>query len=104
MLRSIWGIKMKKTSVIGIAGGSASGKTSISRKIFDTFKDVKSVQVIRQDDYYKNQDHLEMSERLKTNYDHPFAFDNDYLLEQLKDLIDQKAIEKPIYDFVQHTR
>lgn len=95
---------MKKTLVIGIAGGSASGKTSISRKIFDTFKDVKSVQVIRQDDYYKDQAHLEMSERLKTNYDHPFAFDNDYLLEQLEDLIDQKAIQKPIYDFVNHTR
>lgn len=95
---------MKKPLVIGIAGGSASGKTSISRKIFETFKNVKSVQVIKQDDYYKNQDHLEMEERLLTNYDHPFAFDNDYLLAQIDDLINFKAIEKPMYDFVNHTR
>lgn len=95
---------MKKTLIIGIAGGSASGKTSISRKIFEEFKEVKSVQVIRQDDYYKNQDHLEMSERLKTNYDHPFAFDNDYLLDQVTKLIAKESIEKPKYDFVNHTR
>lgn len=95
---------MKKTLVIGIAGGSASGKTSISKKIFETFKDVRSVQVIRQDDYYKNQDHLAMSERLKTNYDHPFAFDNEYLFNQITDLINDKTVEKPKYDFVNHTR
>lgn len=95
---------MKKTLIIGIAGGSASGKTSLSRKIFEEFKDVKSVQVIRQDDYYKSQDHLEMSERLKTNYDHPFAFDNDYLLSHVKDLVSQRSIYKPKYDFVNHTR
>ncbi len=95
---------MKKTLIIGIAGGSASGKTSISREIFEAFKHVKSVQVIKQDDYYKNQDHLEMSERLLTNYDHPFAFDNDYLLSQIIDLMNQKPIEKPMYDFVNHTR
>ncbi len=95
---------MKKPLIIGIAGGSASGKTSISRKIVETFNDYKSVQVIKQDDYYKNQDHLEMSERLKTNYDHPFAFDNDYLLSQIKDLSSWKTIEKPVYDFVNHTR
>ncbi len=95
---------MKKTLVIGIAGGSASGKTSISKEIFNTFKDLKSVQVIKQDDYYKNQDHMPMEERLLTNYDHPFAFDNDYLLMQIKDLIAQKPIDKPMYDFVNHTR
>lgn len=95
---------MKKPLIIGIAGGSASGKTSISRKIFDTFKNVRSVVVIRQDDYYKNQDHLEMSERLKTNYDHPFAFDNGYLLNQIHDLVEGLKIEKPKYDFVNHTR
>lgn len=95
---------MKKPLVIGIAGGSASGKTSISRSIFDTFKNVRSVQVIKQDDYYKNQDHLAMEERLLTNYDHPFAFDNDYLLAQINDLIQLKSIEKPMYDFVNHTR
>lgn len=95
---------MKRPLMIGIAGGSASGKTSISNKIFETFKDFKSVLVIKQDDYYKNQDHLAMSERLKTNYDHPFAFDNDYLLNHLTDLMNYQKINKPIYDFVNHTR
>lgn len=95
---------MKKPLIIGIAGGSASGKTSISRRIAETFNDFKSVQVIKQDDYYKNQDHMEISERLKTNYDHPFAFDNDYLLCHLNDLLVWKSIEKPQYDFVNHTR
>lgn len=95
---------MKKPLIIGIAGGSASGKTSLSQKIFETYNDFKSVLVIKQDDYYKSQDHLEMSERLKTNYDHPFAFDNDFLLNHLRDLINYKQIEKPVYDFVNHTR
>ncbi len=95
---------MKKPLLIGIAGGSASGKTSISKTIAETFNDFKSVQVIKQDDYYKKQDHIKMAERLKTNYDHPFAFDNDYLLKQLGDLLKWKAIEKPVYDFVNHTR
>ncbi|NLC54627.1 MAG: uridine kinase [Erysipelothrix sp.] len=95
---------MKKPLIIGIAGGSASGKTSISRRIAETFNDFKSVQVIKQDDYYKNQDDMEMSERLKTNYDHPFAFDNDYLLCHLNDLLNWKPIDKPMYDFVNHTR
>lgn len=95
---------MKKPLIIGIAGGSASGKTSISRRIAETFNDFKSVQVIKQDDYYKDQDHLEMSERLKTNYDHPFAFDNDYLLSQINTLCKWQPVEKPVYDFVNHTR
>lgn len=94
----------KQTLVIGIAGGSASGKTSISKKIFEIFKEVKSVQVIRQDDYYKDQSHMPFEERLKTNYDHPLAFDQDYLIKQLGQLIDQQAIEKPVYSFTQHTR
>ena len=95
---------MKKPLIIGIAGGSASGKTSISRRISETFNDFKSVQVLKQDDYYKSQDDMAMSERLKTNYDHPFAFDNDYLICHLKELIEWHSIEKPMYDFVNHTR
>ena len=95
---------MRKPLIIGIAGGSASGKTSISKTIVKTFNDIKSVQVIKQDDYYKNQDHMKMEERLKTNYDHPFAFDNDYLLCQVDSLLRWESIEKPMYDFVNHTR
>ena len=59
---------------------------------------------IEQDSYYKNQSHLSFNERVRTNYDHPFAFDNDLLIEHLKDLLNNKPIEKPIYDFERHTR
>lgn len=95
---------MNKPIIIGIAGGSASGKTSIANKLRDTFSDEKSVLIIRQDDYYKDQSHMPMEERYKTNYDHPFAFDNEYMIEQLNDLIAGKTIKKPVYDFVEHTR
>lgn len=95
---------MKKTILIGIAGGSASGKTSISTQLKERYEDTNSVVIIRQDDYYKDQSYKTMEERLKTNYDHPSAFDNDLFVSQLTDLIERKAIKKPIYDFVQHTR
>ncbi|MGE8035201.1 uridine kinase [Lysinibacillus sp. KCTC 33748] len=89
--------------VIGIAGGSCSGKTSVTRAIYDVFRD-HSVVVIEQDFYYKDQSHLTFEERLGTNYDHPLAFDNDLLIEQLKKLLVRQPIEKPVYDYVQHTR
>ena len=95
---------MSKPIIIGIAGGSASGKSSISTRLKNKFADVKSVLIIRQDDYYKDQSDKPMEERIKTNYDHPFAFDNDLLIANLKDLIAGKTIEKPTYDFVNHTR
>jgi uridine kinase len=60
--------------------------------------------MLEQDAYYKDQAHLPMEERLKTNYDHPLAFDNDLLLEHLKQLLDRKSVEKPIYDYPNHTR
>ena len=95
---------MKKTTIIGIAGGTASGRTSISRQLQLQFQDVNSVTIIRQDDYYKDQSLLTMEERVLTNYDHPFASDNDLFLEHLNKLINGEPIEKPIYDFVNHTR
>ena len=95
---------MNKPIIFGIAGGSASGKTSISRKLFETFEKTNSVVIIKEDDYYKNQDHLPMSERIKTNYDHPFAFDHQLLIEHLNVLINGGTIEKPTYDYVNHTR
>ena len=76
-----------KPIIIGIAGGSASGKTSIAKIIQDTYKDTNSVVIIRQDDYYKDQSSKTMEERVKTNYDHPLAFDNDFLIEQLNMLL-----------------
>src|SRR5699024_1407611 len=64
----------------------------------------KSILVIEQDDYYKDQHHLPLEERMKTNYDHPLAFDNDLLIEHTSDLINQKSVEKPVYDYTIHTR
>lgn len=95
---------MKKPIIIGIAGGSASGKTSIAKKLYQTFEKTNSVVIIKEDDYYKDQSHLEMSDRIKTNYDHPFAFDHSLLIEHLNALINGNSIEKPKYDYVQHTR
>lgn len=93
-----------KAVIIGIAGGSASGKTSISQQIYQYFKGNHKVRVIKQDDYYKDQSHKTMEERIKTNYDHPFAFDTDLLVEHLALLKDKKTIKKPIYDYKNHTR
>lgn len=95
---------MKKPVIIGIAGGSASGKTSVARRLVETFDDTNTVTIIRQDDYYHDQSHMPFQERLKTNYDHPDAFDNDLLIRQIDDLAAGKAIEKPTYDYVNHTR
>lgn len=95
---------MKQAIIIGIAGGSASGKTSISKQLYEYFKGYHKVVIIKQDDYYKDQNHLLMEERKKTNYDHPFAFDTDLLVQHLQQLKNNQAIEKPIYDFTLHTR
>jgi uridine kinase len=95
---------MNRPIIIGIAGGSASGKTLISKRLKKAFESANSVIIIKQDDYYLDQSHMEMEERIKTNYDHPFAFDNDLLVTHLKQLINRQSIHKPTYDFVNHTR
>jgi len=77
---------VKRPVVIGIAGGSCSGKTSVTRAIYDVFRE-HSVVVIEQDFYYKDQSHLTFEERLGTNYDHPLAFDNDLLIEHIKKVV-----------------
>ena len=93
-----------KPILIGIAGGSASGKSSIAQRLKNEFSLTNSVVIIRQDDYYKDQTHLTMEERVKTNYDHPFAFDNDLLIEHLHCLMNGQAVEKPTYDYTVHNR
>jgi uridine kinase len=92
-----------KPVVIGVAGGTGSGKTSVTRSIIQRFTD-KTILMVEQDYYYKDQSHLPFEERLKTNYDHPLAFDNDLLINHLEDLIDEQSIEKPVYDYKMHTR
>lgn len=91
------------TTIIGIAGGSGSGKTSVTSKILKNLEGY-SVALIEQDYYYKDQTHLSFEERLKTNYDHPFAFDNDLLIQNLTDLRDGKTVKVPTYDYTIHTR
>ncbi|AIF66879.1 uridine kinase [Terribacillus saccharophilus] len=93
----------KKPIIIGVAGGSGSGKTSVTRSIYKRFTD-KTILVIEQDSYYKDQSHLPFEKRLNTNYDHPFAFDNELLMQHLQALGEQQSIEKPIYDYKIHTR
>lgn len=96
---------MKEQAVIiGIAGGSASGKTSIAHQFYDYFKGHHKLKIMKQDDYYKDQSHLVFEDRLKTNYDHPFAFDTDLLVEHLKKLKNKESIQKPTYDYTLHTR
>lgn len=94
---------MNHTTIIGIAGGSGSGKTSVTNEIMHNLEG-HSVALLAQDYYYKDQSHLSFEERLKTNYDHPFAFDNDLLIENLNDLRNGKSVEVPTYDYVNHTR
>ncbi|RTR35367.1 uridine kinase [Robertmurraya yapensis] len=94
---------MRKPVVIGVTGGSGSGKTSVTRAIYNKFKG-HSILMIEQDSYYKDQAHLPFEERLKTNYDHPLAFDNELLYEHIKMLQNNQSIEKPVYDYALHTR
>lgn len=89
--------------LIGVAGGSGSGKTTVAKELFRQFQN-DSVIMIEQDSYYKDQSHLSADERALTNYDHPFAFDNDLLLTHLQELLAGRAVEKPIYDFKVHNR
>lgn len=94
---------MRRPIVIGVTGGSGSGKTSVSRAILDKFTDV-SILLLEQDFYYKDQSELPFEERLKTNYDHPFAFDTDLFIKDLQKLIQYESIEQPVYDYSKHTR
>ena len=93
----------RKPVVIGVAGGSGSGKTSVTKSISKRFPK-QSILVIEQDYYYKNQSHLSFEERLNTNYDHPLAFDNDLLIKHIEKLLQSKPVNKPVYDYKMHTR
>lgn len=92
-----------KTLLIGISGGTGSGKSTVTKKLVELIKE-ENVAVIEEDSYYKDQSNISFEERVKTNYDHPFAFDNKLLIEHLKDLKTGKSIEKPLYDFELHNR
>ena len=88
--------------VLGIAGGTASGKTTVARKIHEAF--ASRVAFIDQDSYYRPLDHLSLEERRDVNFDHPDAFDSDLLVAHVKRLKSGGSVEKPVYDFVSSTR
>lgn len=94
---------MNKPVIIAVAGGSASGKTTVVDKIIASFNR-EDVTVIKHDDYYKDQSDMPMDERIKVNYDHPFSLDNDLMFKQILRLITGESIVKPVYDFENHNR
>lgn len=92
-----------KTILIGIAGGTGSGKTKLARELLKEYGPGE-VAVIEQDSYYKDLSDLSEEKRIKQNFDHPDAFEFDLLNENLKHLLNWKQVEIPIYDFSSHTR
>ncbi len=88
--------------VIGVVGGSGSGKTTVARAILEA-AGVRAA-FLDQDAYYQDLAHLSMDERRQVNFDHPDALDNDLLVAQLGALVHGEPIDKPTYDFARHTR
>ena len=89
------------TIFIGIAGGTGSGKTTLTEHLKQHFGD--DISVVHHDSYYKHQD-LPFEERCKQNYDHPDAFETDLMVKQLKELKSGKAIHCPVYSYADHQR
>ena len=98
--------QLDKPVIIGITGGSGSGKTTIAHEIAEGIaaQDKDRILILTQDSYYKDNTGLSMQERQHINYDHPNAFDMPLLEAQLNQLIHRKAIEMPTYDFTAHSR
>ncbi len=94
---------MKKNTVIGIAGGTGSGKTTVVKRIVNSFTEDQVI-MLPQDAYYKDQSHLPWEERKKINYDHPLAFDNDLLIEHIESLSRGEAVDLPVYSYITYTR
>jgi len=93
---------MNTPCIIGIAGGTGSGKSTFTNRLKSIFKD--QVTVLYYDNYYKAHDELPFEERKKINYDHPNAFETDLLIEHLTKLKNGEEIECPVYDYANHNR
>ncbi|MFD2166671.1 uridine kinase [Thalassotalea euphylliae] len=96
-----------KPTLIAVVGASASGKSLFAQTIYDELLPElghNAISIIKEDAYYRDQTHLEMEERVKTNYDHPNAFEHELLHDHLLSLIDGNAIESPVYCYKTHTR
>ena len=92
-----------KPFLIGIAGGTGSGKTTVARRIYESLH-LDSAVFIDYDSYYRELGHLSLEERQKVNFDHPDSLDNELFTEHLEALVAWRPIEKPVYDFTAHTR
>ncbi len=90
--------------IIAIAGGSASGKTTVIKEIIERLDNDMEITLISQDDYYKDLTNVSMEDRALVNYDHPDSFDNELLKQNLMDLISGKDILKPVWDYKIHNR
>lgn len=93
---------MDKIHVIGVAGGSASGKTTIVKKIQEYFGE--DIVVLGHDSYYKAHDDMDYEARSRLNYDHPNAFDTERMVEDVRKLIRGQAVDIPVYDYTIHNR
>ena len=93
---------MKKPVLIGIAGGTGSGKSTFTNRLKETFGD--RVSVVYYDNYYKRRDDLPFEERKKINYDHPDAFETEMLIRHLQQLREGQAVACPVYDYTVHNR
>lgn len=91
-----------KTIIIGIAGGTGSGKSTFTNLLKEEFRD--QVAVIYHDNYYRDQSHLTFEERTKTNYDHPDSIETELLIQHLNELKKGNPIQCPVYDYSQHNR
>jgi uridine kinase len=95
--------RMSRRILIGIAGGSGSGKTLVARNIVRELGSDRVV-IIDQDSYYKNLDDIPFRDREARNFDHPDAFDNELLKQHIRELLAGRAVEQPIYDYAEHRR
>lgn len=91
-----------KSIIIGIAGGTGSGKSTFTKKLKKEFKE--DVAVLYHDNYYRDQSDMTFEERKKVNYDHPDAMETELLVQQLQELKEGKAIDCPVYDYTAHNR
>jgi uridine kinase len=89
--------------IIGIGGGTGSGKTTVAKEVRKHFPE-ESVVIIHHDSYYLDRSSLPLREREKINYDHPDSFDNRLLMDHLTELREGRPVEKPVYDYETHTR
>ena len=101
-LEETYEVKSMNTVIIGVAGGTGSGKSTFTNRLKNYFGD--QISVVYHDNYYKCQDNIPFEQRVKTNYDHPDALETDLLVEHLTELKNGKPVQCPVYDYTVHNR